>query len=594
MISLPSLNEVKQQTLKTGMRFPLPTLCAFILTGLGLYITHNDYGNTLPDWIWQGLITAMLGLISLTALTLVAETISKKGRGYLMLAGVLLLGLYFWSLPSDPNTQGSLWVVRHIFLILGSFIALSWSPFWKQGVSNKILWLWSSQIIGSLVVTLFFALVLFLGLAAAVWSTEMLFDLDFDENLYLDIWITIAALFSPLFFLSQFISTPEKLKEPKSVSGFMGVFTKYIMTPIAVIYMVILYAYTAKILITWEWPKNVLGWLVIVFLGVAIFTYFLWTPLLKPSWDKYRRLFWLSLLPQIFLLFIAIGWRISAYSWTENRYFVVILGLWLLGTTLYFLIRKNAQFKWVFVALTAIIGVSQIGPLSGYNIGKTAQLNRLDNLLIEAGVSKSEKLQSVNIDVNDNTENEIASILDYLEDRFGPELLKARFSELDYTGVNRYNFPDFIMEGYGLEYRSKWDRNNENYSDKNYRSFNTNMTRPLAISGFDWKVSTTQYTNANAENEINGYRFQTSRNNETATIKIYKTLELIETIDVSKKLESLLQNETNVARESVNPEEAFIMYDSERFKAKIYLTRGYQYESDAIDFGAEIFLSLKD
>jgi hypothetical protein len=248
----------------------------------------------------------------------------------------------------------------------------------------------------------------------------------------------------------------------------------------------------------------------------------------------------------------------------------------------------------VFVALTAIISMSQIGPLSGYNIGKTAQLNRLDNLLIDAGVSKSEKLQSVSIDVNDNTENEIASILDYLEDRFGPELLKTRFSELDYTDVNRYNFPDFIMEEYGLEYRSKWDRNNENYSDKNYRSFSTNMTRPLAISGFDWKVSTTQYTNANAENEINGYRFQTSRNNETATIKIYKTLELIETIDVSKKLESLLQNETNVARESVNPEEAFIMYDSERFKAKIYLTRGYQYESEAIDFGAEIFLSFKD
>lgn len=594
MINLPSINEAKAQTLKTMQRFPLPTLCAAIITFLGIYLAHESYLNTPPDWVWQGLMTAMLGLLSLTALNLVAETTTKFNRGLIILGGVLLLGLYFITLPSDNNNEGSLWIMRHIFLMLGSFAALSWVPFWHQDVSNKKLWLWCSQLIGNLVVTLFFAIILFLGLAAALWSIEALFSLDIDEKLYFDIWILIAGLFSPLFFLSQFVTKPEKLKEPKSVSGFMGVFTKYIMTPLAAAYMVILYTYTVKILITWEWPKNVLGWLVIAFLGVAIFAYFLWTPLWKKAWNKYRRIFWLLLLPQIALLFVAIGWRIAAYSWTENRYFVVVLGLWLLGTTLYFLIRRDAKFKWVFIALTSIIFVSQIGPLSGYNIGKTAQLNRLQDLLVEADVKKSDPLQVVKIEVNDETENQIASILDYVQDRFGPDTLKAQFPALDYKEINRYDLPEFIMESYGLDYRAKWDRNNEDYVAGRYLNFYADMQQPLNISGYDWKVSADRYHNANKKTALQGYDFRQSNNEEAPVINIYFENNLIDTIDVAEKIESLLQEQNHQERTPLAPEDAVVNYQSDAFDAKIYLTNGWQHSDENASFEADVYLHFKN
>ena len=397
-----------------------------------------------------------------------------------------------------------------------------------------------------------------------------------------------------MFFLSQFVAKPEKLKEPKSVSGFMGVFTKYIMTPLAVAYMVILYTYTAKILLTGEWPKNVLGWLVIAFLGVAIFAYFLWTPLWKKTWDKYRRIFWLGLLPQITLLFVAIGWRIHAYSWTENRYFVVVLGLWLLGTTLYFLIRKDAKFKWIFVALTTIIFVSQIGPLSGYNIGKTSQLNRLQDLLVNAGVKKADQFQAVNIEVSDETENQIASILDYINNRFGENTTKAQFPLLDYKMVSHYNLPEFIMEEYGLDYRSKWDHNNDDYVDPNYRNFYTDMQQPFNIAGYDWKVSVTNYSHSNKKTLIKGYDFRLKQNDKTPAIQIYLENNLIDTIDVSEKFESLLEARSLQVIESLPPEDAVVNYESDMFDAKIYLTNGWQHSDENASFEAEMYLRFNN
>jgi hypothetical protein len=592
MINIPSLTEVKQQLYKTAQRFPLPTACAVVVAVLSIMLTHDAFSNAEKDVIWPLLMTAMLGLISLSALTLIAETTHKKYRNWLMLGGVLLLGVYWWSLPTDLNDEGSLWIMRHIFLMLGSLVALSWVPFWQLTVTNKTLWRWCSQLIGSLVVTLFFATVLFLGLAAALWSIDMLFDVDIDEELYLDIWILIAALFSPLFFLSQFVPEPAKLKEPKTVSSFMTIFTKYIMTPLAAGYLVILYSYTAKILITWEWPKGVLGWLVICFLGVAIFTYFLWTPLLKPSFEKYKRIFWLLLIPQIFLLFIAIGWRISAYSWTENRYFVVALGGWLLGTTIYFLARKDAKFKWVFVALTAVIFVSQIGPLSGYNIGQISQTKRLMIQLEAAQVKQGERFEKTEIETNDDTENEIASILDYLQDRFGDDFLKSIFPDIDYTDIASYQLTENTMQQLGLDYRSKWERNNSQSTRQEYQNFSIDRQQPLNLKDYDWQVPVTQFNNANEKSKLQGYDFRLSKNDEAPAVKIYFENVLTDTIDVSAKFESLIEK-TDSQSESLPPEDTAMTYESEALSVKLYLTNGWRYSAQSNSFEAEVFVRIK-
>lgn len=592
MIKLPSLAEVRHQLYKTAKRFPLPTLCSVILAGFGIYMVHEGFNHEPPTWLWQSFLTAMLGLISLTALTLAVETTKNTTRSTVMLAAVMLLGLYWWTLPNDPDGNGSLWITRHIFLCLGSFVALAWAPFWKQNVDNRILWLWCSQLIGNLVVTLFFAGVLFGGTAAALWSIDALFGLDIDGELYGDLWVIVAALFSPLFFLSQFDRAPTKLKVPKNVSAFMGIFTKYIMTPLATGYLVILYAYTAKILITWEWPKNVLGWLVIAFLGVAIFAYFLWTPLLKASWDKYRRIFWLLLIPQIFLLFIAIGWRIAAYSWTENRYFVVVLGLWLLGTTIYFLVRKEAKFKWIFVALTVVILLSQIGPLSGYGIGKTSQTARLYTLLEEATIFKNGAIEPAEIEVRPALENEIASILDYLNDRHGEDTLLKLFPDFTADTENSYNRVNNLMESLGLTYRSKWERRDNSRVETDYFNYHLDYDAPKNITNYDWKVSPQSYSHESSS--YAGLTFKQSAYQKSAAITLYLDGVELERISLETKFKAILEDNTLWKDSDLNPENMSYTHESELLSAKIYFNSFYGEAQTINSFDAEVYVRIKE
>lgn len=594
MISLPSITEVKQQLIKTAQRFPLPTLFAVLTMVVSITLIHDLFDNQTEDFVVKALLVCLLGLAGFTGITLASEHRSNLTRNLMMLAGASLLAFYFWILPVEiDNHEGSLWIMRHVFLCLAAIVALFWAPYWQTKVENRVLWQWSSKLIGTAIVTVFFALVLFLGCAAALWAIDSLFGLDIDGEIYGDVWVLAAALFSPLFWLSQFPKEPLKLKAPSKIPAFMSVFTKYIMSPLALGYLVILYAYTAKILITWEWPKNVLGWLVIAFLGVAIFTYFLWTPLLKPTFEKYRRIFWLILIPQIFLLFVAIGWRIHAYSWTENRYFVVVLGLWLLGTTLYFLIRKDAKFKWIFVALTSVILVSQIGPLSGYNMGKKAQTDRLMVLLEEVEVKQGDQFEKINFEANTESENQIASILDYLKERHGEAVLKQIFVDLDYEKVPYYQLSERIMEHYGLNYRSKWERNN-NRNRTEYRNFNADMTQPLEIKGYDWKINPLTHFIQGKKPNINQFHFVVKRAETPARIEVFYQEQLLETINLESKFRSLVEARERIDRENLDPESVAVKHDSDYYSAKIYLTNGWRSSDKDFGFSAEMYIRFKD
>ena len=82
---------------------------------------------------------------------------------------------------------------------------------------------------------------------------------------------------------------------------------KYIMIPFMYIYLIILYAYTVRVLVNFhEWPKGMISWLVIVFSFFGYVSYILSLPYVDKSVlvRVYRKIFPLLLLPQILMLFI--------------------------------------------------------------------------------------------------------------------------------------------------------------------------------------------------------------------------------------------------------------------------------------------------
>ncbi|MBD3789300.1 MAG: DUF4153 domain-containing protein [Campylobacterales bacterium] len=266
-----------------------------------------------------------------------------------------------------------------------------------------------------------FTIVMIIGIDGAMYAVEKLFELDIQGKRYAQINLLIVGLFSVGYFLSQITSKPLALKQNFQISNVEKFFTKWVLTPLSLIYFIILYVYTFKVLVTLEWPKGILAWLIVYFSLFAILTYLFWTHFSKEERGKWRRLIWLAVFFQTFMLFAAIGMRISEYSWTEDRYMIFILGVWLFGISVYFLLQKDAKIKWIFVSLSLIILFSQTGPFSAYQVSKNAQVKRLEVFLERLKTFDKKEEAPIKIRF------EISNIIDYLYRSQGVAVLKDMF-----------------------------------------------------------------------------------------------------------------------------------------------------------------------
>ncbi|MDR0607841.1 MAG: DUF4153 domain-containing protein [Candidatus Peribacteria bacterium] len=190
---------------------------------------------------------------------------------------------------------------------------------------------------------------LLFGLGAlAVLSLEMLFDIGGSFlNDVMSNWAIIALSFiTPLICLMklpQDTSTEEKVF---TLNTFEIIIIKYVLTSFVCLYFIILYGYTIKVLTHFsQRPTGEVCWLVIAFSIVGYLRYLLSSHLeTDVKWlQRLRKRFPLVVIPQIFMLFYAIGLRIQQYDVTIDRYFVVGFGIWLLLLSLYFFFAQQKR-----------------------------------------------------------------------------------------------------------------------------------------------------------------------------------------------------------------------------------------------------------
>jgi hypothetical protein len=151
---------------------------------------------------------------------------------------------------------------------------------------------------------------------------------------------------------------------------------------------VILYFYSIKILINWELPRGWVSYLVLAYSVVGILALLLVYPLKEEnakSWVKiFSKAFYYTIIPLIILLFTAIFTRILEYGYTEPRYFVLLLALWLLSIVIYFIFNKKASIKFIPISLFLFGAFALIFPyLNAFSVAKRSQKNELVKLLNE-------------------------------------------------------------------------------------------------------------------------------------------------------------------------------------------------------------------
>ena len=111
----------------------------------------------------------------------------------------------------------------------------------------------------------------------------------------------------------------------------------------------------------------------------------------------------------IVLLFVAIFRRISDYGLTENRYFVVLLALWILGISLYLLMIKKAKLMILPITIFILTLFSAIGPWGAIHVSKKSQVRQFEKILSD--------VKSHSNSATYDQYQQLKSIISYLDER---------------------------------------------------------------------------------------------------------------------------------------------------------------------------------
>ncbi|HEX2522765.1 MAG TPA: DUF4153 domain-containing protein [Terriglobia bacterium] len=153
--------------------------------------------------------------------------------------------------------------------------------------------------------------------------------LNFSLSAYYFLFLAVTYLFNTWFFLAG-IPSKELERDETYPAGFR-MFVQFILLPLVTLYVLILYSYLVKILLTREWPRGTIGWLVSIVAVFGMLALLLVHPLRSHPGHRwiqlYSRLFYAGLFPLIVLLLMAIWRRVSEYGLTEDRYFLTTLTL---------------------------------------------------------------------------------------------------------------------------------------------------------------------------------------------------------------------------------------------------------------------------
>jgi len=204
------------------------------------------------------------------------------------------------------------------------------------------------------------------------------------------------------------------------------------------LYLLILYAYLGKILITWNIPEGWVSWLVLIFSvsGVLAFL-FLHPEAEKEKWiSRNRKFFYIALIPLIVLMFVAIYIRIDAYGITENRYYVSLLGVWLSTISIYFIFSNKKDIRIIPITLIVSGFISVYSPIGASQASKRNQVRRLDNAIQEYKKIAEGKDSGAKTEHLDSIIEMASESMFYLVENHGIESVEAVFGEKCKTVVD--------------------------------------------------------------------------------------------------------------------------------------------------------------
>ena len=528
MAKFPSLQSVLKSTANTINRFPLETLAALVGTIYSLIIIHSLEQRT-EQFNIKIVICSSLCLVLFLSLSLYFE--SKKTNTWVQLGTNIFLGCIIIAVVFNLSEEITFIEWLQLFVLsIALHLLVSFAGFIPKKYEQEEFWEFNKQLFIRIITGGIYSSVLYVGLAVAITAITKLFNVEFYKEIYGDLFIIIAGIFNTIFFLAGVPETnnansPLKLSYPKGLKNF----TQFVLMPLISLYLVILLCYEAKILITLSLPIGWVSYLVLIFAIFGILSFLLIHPIAKETGNLWMRTFskwfYFLLVPLLGLLFWAILYRVNLYGFTHERYYVLLLSIWLTVVVAYFIIYKQPKIKFIPISMCLFGLLSIAGPQSADSISKNSQLSRFEEYMKGMGAKK----------LTFDQEKDLSSIVDFLEENYGVNVLTP-YTENKLTALlKKDKTPNTsqIMEAFGYEYHSEYEKNINEGGSYNYsQPYNNNEI--TIIRGYDFSFELSNYNSIDdketvkidnktyaLKSEDKEYGFDLSINNEIIPIKIY-------------------------------------------------------------------------
>ncbi|MBE0642612.1 MAG: DUF4153 domain-containing protein [Bacteroidetes bacterium] len=492
-MKLPSLQQIAVESVHTLRRFPLVLAVAAVGTVAAIIAVEQQTGANAsgadPSTSLRVLFAALLGVPSLTGMTLLAEKRRWKAvlSMILQIVATVLLAAYAWSLPSHIVIAPQMHVIRLFMLVVGMHLFVAIAPWLGRGEVNGF-WQFNKTLFLRAFLSGLFTGVLYAGLAIALAAIENLFELSVPGERYGQLWILLTGMFMTWFFLAGIPEDLESLDSLEDYPKALKIFAQYVLLPLVAIYLVILVAYSGKIILAWSWPYGWVSRLILGFSIAGMFSLLLLYPIRDLPGNGWIRSasrgFYIVLAPLLLMYFLAVFERLSDYGITESRYIAIVTGGWLAVMVLYFLFSRGKNIKAIPLSLCVLAFLVAVGPWSAFSVSEQSQVHRLRSLMEKNGMFADGKAHAAKAGVPYADAKEISAVLVYLQEVHGYGAIQTWFDaplRRDSLGMqSEWKAPTDLAGMLGIEFFAVQRTGSERTLE-----FNATRTVPMDVSGYD-------------------------------------------------------------------------------------------------------------
>ena len=395
-MDLTAIKKYPSQISSAFKRFPLAVAFAIFATIAFIYVyeSGHTFNYKLSHWLLHYPIAATM--IAL-AVSLVQESRKNTSKIPQIAAGaiwlVISIALTLYLPPKELFFIRLKYIeTTYAFIYTTAFLSLFVAPFFKQNDENGF-WVFLMRNAKAAVVAIAISVVLLIAIDGLLFGFFNLFDIKVSARPFVYSAIISSCTIFPILFFSGIPSIDDCLQETPALNKFQTSTNKFLFLPVLSLYIILLYAYIAKIIIQWEMPKGMVSYLVSASMLLMLLRVTLTLPERinpKPSFEsKLLKILPAACIPLVILMSVGIIRRISDYGISEDRYYITAINIFYYAIIAILLIDKiKCKSRFIAIVFCSMFFILTNGPLSAINVTHRVWINSVKAALVEEGYNK--------------------------------------------------------------------------------------------------------------------------------------------------------------------------------------------------------------